>query len=766
MTLFSFRFRSPFRSSSLRSRKGRASWERYAAFFLVGIAVLFGAATYAAMTEVLPVENNSEVIIWLLNFDLVILLLLLSLTASRIMTLWYNRRKGVAGSQLQTRLVLIFAVLAAVPAIIMTIFSAYFFHYGIQTWFSDRVRTAVIESQAVAEAYLNEHQQVIRSDILAMAQDLNRNAEKLKANPQGFQRYMKTQVQFRNFTEAVVFNKGQNLYVQAGPEGLPVNLSPEEVLKEAERGKVVLMTAPHEDRVRALVELEGFDNSYLYVARAADPTVLSRVNMTRAAAAHYNDLEQRHSELQIRSLMLFIVVATILILAAVWAGLVLAQQMTVPVTSLINAAERVRSGDLSVRVPEYESLDELDYLARAFNRMTSQISAQRDELMGANRQLDHRRRFTETILAGVSVGVMGVDPAGRITIANQPATALFLVAESDPKSLVGRLIGEIVPGLPELLEAAHQKPNQVAQYELPYINPAQIRRNLLVRIAFEFVGEQDVRAVITFDDITELQSAQRKAAWSDVARRIAHEIKNPLTPIQLSAERLRRRYAGQITDKPEVFEQCIETIIRQVSDIGRMVNEFSSFARMPEPILKMENLHKLLEECIFLHKQAHPDVIYEVHIHPQIRTQDLMVPCDAQQVRQALTNLIRNALDSIEESAVSRGCLRVFLWREADHLILCLNDNGKGLPEGIDVAKLTEPYVTFKEKGTGLGLAIVKKIMEDHKGRLVIGVSQDISLWEDYSLGSGAVISLKFPVACYEKMPEQVADDTLYRMHG
>ena len=735
------------RLSEENTRKS-ASWERYVAFFLIGVAIIFAAATYATMAEMMPFENNSEVIIWLLNIDLIILLLLGALIVNRLMSLRISRQKGVAGSQLQTRLVLIFCVLAAVPAIIMTIFSAYFFHYGIQTWFGERVRTAVTESRAVAEAYLDEHQEVIRADILAMAEDLNRNAEKLKANPQGFQRYIQTQIQFRNFREAVVFNEGQNIFAQAGPEGLPINLSPEEVLKEAGRGKVVLMTTPNEDRVRALVELEAFERSYLYVSRTADPTVLSRVNLTRAAAERYEDLERSYSDLQIKSLMIFIVVATVLLLAAAWTGLVLARQMTDPVTSLIEASERIRSGDLTARVPEYENLDELDYLARAFNRMTDQISAQRDELISANRQMDHRRRFTEAILAGVSVGVIGTDAGGFITIANQPAITLFSgQTDRNEKDLVGRSIGDVIPGLPELLEDAQQKPHKISQFELPYINHAGHKLNLLIRMAFESLGDDDVRAVITFDDITELQSAQRKAAWSDVARRIAHEIKNPLTPIQLSAERLRRRYSEQIKDKPEVFDQCVETIIRQVSDIGRMVGEFSSFARMPEPIMNKEHIEILTKDVVFLHEQANSNISFAVEVNPDLTEKDLTLLCDASQIRQALTNLIQNAVDSINEQddeKAKAGKLVIWLYSYAEDIYLVVNDNGPGLPEGTDIVKLTEPYVTFKEKGTGLGLAIVKKIMEDHKGLLVIDAKDQTSLWGQKEFLSGASIGLRF----------------------
>lgn len=741
------------RFASMGRKPKSGVYERYLSIFLLGAAILSGFATYAAMSETVPFGVSSSSVFWLLNVDLVILLLLLTLTANRIISLWSSRRKGVAGSQLQTRLVLIFSILAAAPAIIMTIFSAYFFHYGVQNWFSDRVKTAVVESRAVADAYLEEHQSVIKADIRAMAQDLDRYADELINNPQGFERYIKTQAQFRNFSEAVVFTKGQNIYAQTGKEGEAIKLSPEEVLKEAEKGKVVLMTTPNEDRVRALVELEKFEGAYLYVARPADPTVLGRVQATRVAADRYDEVEGNYSDLQIKTMMIFIVVALVLLLSAIWAGLVIARQMTTPVIALINAAERVRSGDLTVRVPEFETMDELDYLSRGFNRMTAQIATQRDELMGANRQLDHRRRFTETILAGVSAGIIGVDTNGKITIANNSAAILFSEdAQADGRNLVGRAIGDLVPGLPDLLEQAHETPHNVAQFDIPYLKKNGSKRILLVRIAFELIGDKDVRAVITFDDITELQSAQRKAAWSDVARRIAHEIKNPLTPIQLSAERLKRKYMVQIKDQPEIFVQCIETIIRQVDDIGRMVNEFSSFARMPEPVMKLENIEGVARDTLFLHQQATPEIKFSCVVSQDLTERDKVLPCDGAQLRQAITNLVQNAVDSVQSRMANtslqlQGEVQIRFTRRNDLLLLMVNDNGEGLPQQADRERLLEPYVTFKEKGTGLGLAIVAKIMEDHKGRLEIGTPLGLTPEDTEGLLSGATFTLVFPLA-------------------
>jgi two-component system nitrogen regulation sensor histidine kinase NtrY len=405
-----------------------------------------------------------------------------------------------------------------------------------------------------------------------------------------------------------------------------------------------------------------------------------------------------------------------------------------PISTLISTADRVRAGDLSARVPEQRSLQEFDYLAQAFNRMTKQIQEQQSELLDANRQLDRRRRFTESVLTGVSAGVLGIDVKGNITIANSSAGTLLGFKDD----IVGKKIDDILPELKELIDQAHKRPGKTTQGE---IQSAGTKRFFLARIVIEVIGDQEVGAILTLDDITELQSAQRKAAWADVARRIAHEIKNPLTPIQLSAERLKRKYLSQITDDPETFSLCTETIIKQVEDIGRMVNEFSSFARMPEPVMKTENLSRHVEEALFLHKQAHRDIAFsykEIDDH-------IMALFDSQQIRQALNNLIQNAVDSLENDVQEGKKRRINVYvgpYGRDEAVVVVSDNGPGLPKDANPESLTEPYVTHKPKGTGLGLAIVKKIMEDHKGRLVLGTPEwmkTLDGWED--LG-GATVSL------------------------
>ena len=495
----------------------KRGWSTRLALLLVAAAVICGMATYAALTATPPFGDDPDTVIWLLNIDLVILLLLFLLVAQRIAQIWSGRRKGVAGSRLHVRLVLIFSLMAALPAILMTVFSAFFFHFGVQSWFSQRVKTAVLESQAVAESYLEEHQKVIKADLLAMANDLDRQAALYFENPAAFDRLMETQSFLRNLSEAMIFEDNGRILARSGLTfTLAFESLPDYLLEQAQDGEVVLTTGAQDDRVRALVKLHNFGGAYLFVGRMVDPAVLSHLAATQDATREYTQLEGRYSTLQITFSMIFIAVAMLLVLAATWLGIVLARQLVLPISAMISAADRVRGGDLSARVREGGPLDEFDYLAKSFNRMTSQIEDQRDELMMANRQLDQRRRFTETVLAGVSAGIAGVDGDGRITIANSSAARLF---DEESESLVGKNIADILPEVSDLLTQAARRPERIKQSEIPFTGQDGSRRTVLVRIALEQTGKESKGAVLTFDDITEFQAAQRKAAWSDVARR-------------------------------------------------------------------------------------------------------------------------------------------------------------------------------------------------------------------------------------------------------
>jgi two-component system nitrogen regulation sensor histidine kinase NtrY len=743
-----------FPLASLARRLRAGGWEKRIAAILIVAGALCGFATWAALTASPPLGRDPVRVIWLLNLDLIILLLLLSVIARRIVLLWSGRRKGLPGAKLHARLVFIFSILAAIPAIVMTLFSAAFFHFGVQMWFSERVRTAVSESQAVAEAYLAEHQQVIKADVLAMANDIDRAAPILFENGATLSRVVQNQSLLRNLPEALIVKDSGRVLARSG---LSFSLSfediPPEDLSKAQSGETVLMTGDHDDRIRALVRLNNFADTYLFVGRMVDPKVLGHLDSTRKASQEYSALEKGYSRLQITVTMIFVVVGFVMLLAAIWFGVVLASQLVTPIAALIEAAERVRGGDFTARVPLSGTLDEFEILGRSFNRMTGQIQEQRNELIAANRQLDRRRQFTETILSGVSSGIVGIDSHGIVTLANAPAAAFL---ETRAQDLTGRPLSALLPGVEPVLEQAHAKQGRVAQSEIPFRTPDGRLRTLLVRIALERSGAEDSGgAVLTFDDITDLQAAQRKAAWADVARRIAHEIKNPLTPIQLSAERLKRKYLKQIQTDPETFVQCTETIVRHVGDIGRMVGEFSAFARMPDAVLRAETLYTLVRDTVFLQQQAHPDIL--IALRAEGWPQSATVWCDAQQIRQALTNLLQNAVDSLRaqeaknakdpEKPHVQGRIDVCVAAPEDGQVAVLvADNGPGLPANVDPVRLVEPYVTLKEKGTGLGLAIVKKVMEDHKGRLLIGPPEWLRRTAQKTLPDGAVFALVFPV--------------------
>lgn len=726
----------------------RKGWSLRLGLLLVLAGIVSGLATYAALTETPPFGNDPDTVFWLINLDLVILLALAALIGRRVAKVWMRRRQNVAGSKLHIRLLATFSVMAAGPAILMAVFSALFFHYGVQAWFSDRVSTAVTASQAVAESYLEEHRQVIRADALAMANDLDRQAGLMIGDAESFQHFIDTQSLLRNFSEAMVFDSSGRLI---GRSGLTFTLTFERVpdyqLVQARGGEVVLMTGGvdedgQENRLRALVHLNNFSDAYLLVGRAVDSTVLAHVAATRDAASVYAQLQGRYGTLQLAMTTIFIVVALLFLLGAIWMGIGLARELVTPIGTLIETSERVRAGDLSARVPEGSSIEEFDYLARSFNRMTGQLKQQRDELIGANRQIDQRRHFIETVLSGVSAGVIGLDEKGTVTLANDAALDIF----GEAQDLSGRAMTDLLPGINELLTEAKAKTGKLIQREIPMRQRDGTSRTLLVRAVFD--EPQDGQgAVLTFDDISDLQSAQRKAAWADVARRIAHEIKNPLTPIMLSAERLKRKYLKEIQSDPDTFVQMTDTIVRHVGDIGRMVNEFSAFARMPEPVMKPEDLSAQVRETLVMQREAHSDSNIAIDILGADEKRPVV--CDSQQIRQALVNLLQNAVDSVQSRmahASGRGHVRVLLstLENGDYLV-CVTDNGLGLPEGEEIARLTEPYITHKAKGTGLGLAIVKKIMEDHKGRVVIGEPAWLSSVDGWQPLGGTSVSMILP---------------------
>jgi two-component system nitrogen regulation sensor histidine kinase NtrY len=701
---------------------------------LTTAALMVGLATFIILARGSPLGWKPGVGVGLVLANLSVLLLLGAVLAGRLTRVWVERRRGSAGSRLHVRLVFLFSGVAVAPTIVVACFAVAFFHFGIQSWFNDPVRASLAESLQVSRGYLDEHRNNIRAVALEMANDLARAGRFLSADPTVFAEVLNTQTTLRGLTEAVIYEPttGQVLAAAGIFVGMGVEAPPQSATEQALRGDVAVLNGGDGTRVRAVVRLESIPPLMLMIGRPIDPAILGYMQRTEQAVSEYQRLDENRSWLQIAFAWIFAIVALLVLLAAGLIGLIMANQIARPIGTLINAAERVRSGDLGVRVREAATGDEVAGLSRAFNRMTGQLAAQRTELMEAYSQIDERRRFTETVLAGVSAGVIGLDARARIELPNRTADELLGL---DLLAAIGHKLAEIVPEFGSLIEDVAASPEKPRTAEIQ-IGPPNRRRTLLVRIGAELSGGRPDGFVVTFDDITELQSAQRKAAWADVARRIAHEIKNPLTPIQLSAERLKRRFAKEIRSDPETFALCADTIIRHVGDIGRMVDEFSAFARMPHPVIRPEDLGRVIREAFVLQKTARPSIEWTL----DVAERGPVVPCDRRMIRQALTNLLQNAADAVamreDGGRDGAGHIAVTVRDVTDGVQVSVTDNGIGLPQE-DRSRLTEPYVTHKPKGTGLGLAIVKKIMEDHSGKLVL---------DDRPDGPGAIASLFLPL--------------------
>lgn len=694
-------------------------------------AILSGIATYYALTQSGDFYDKTGRVLPLIYLDLTLLLLLSVVIAKRLIELWTERRRGSAGSKLHVQIALLFALVAITPGICVTIFSALFFDVGVKAWFSEPVRQALNESELVAKAYLKEQSNSLALEAEAVRKKLVPDIYALEELPDLLSEKLTQLSQERGLDEALIFRSNMDRNVIARSL-LTFTLEFEKVksgvFQAAERGEIAADLSEDEDHVRALLRIDDDYDLYLYVGKAIDPEVLRHVIKTRSAILEYNQLDSQRLELQITFILFFSVVALLLLLASIWAGLTVANLFVRPISRLITAAEEVSRGNLDVRVISDGSLNnELGNLSDAFNRMISQLHDQRMDLIQANLQIDQRRQFMEAILSRISAGVMSVSKEGRISLMNQRASELlFASGEEGQKAMdsCGNL-NEIAPEIFAILMELQSTGEEVLSRQLSLVRRG-IVRSLQIIVVRDESGQKSEGYIVTFDDVTPFLVAQRKAAWSDVARKIAHEIKNPLTPIQLSAERLKRKYLKEIQTDPDTFAECINTIIRQVAQIGKLVTEFSGFARMPEPVMKPENINELIKQTLFLHSQAHRDILFDFQT-----TEDVcLINCDANQMSQVLTNLIQNAINAVsldeflqrrqeklETFETFNPRISISLEHRRNRCRVVVEDNGPGLPlEGRE--KLLDPYYTTHKKGTGLGLAIVAKIVEDHRGTL------------------------------------------------
>lgn len=676
---------------------------------------------------------DPQFLIYLVIGNLVVLLTLAVYIVRRAYQLWQAARLGLLGTRLQTRIIFTFAMVTIVPTLIVTLFAALFFNFGVKAWFDKRVAVTLQESVMLAQAYLDEHRNSMRQEAQGMANDLARDLPMLESSPQSFDLALNAQANLRNLSEAIIFTPSRVLARTALSFSLTFERLPDVVFERAEEGNIVVLGSDNEDKIRAVIKFPGTSDLYLMIGRVVDSAVINHMKQSRSTMEEYTTLKHDIRTLQLQFILAFILLALLLLLASIWTGMAIALRVVGPVSMLIAAADRVRSGDYSIRVPEGREDDEIASLGRSFNRMTSQLDTQRRDLTNANRLLDERRRLTEAVFSGVSAGIIALNADKMITLHNR--TTLKLLGREETESLQGMSIISVLPALSELLASAEQKPKKISARDI-VINRADIHATLHVRITVEHYNERIEGFIITLDDITNLVSAQRSAAWADVARRVAHEIKNPLTPITLSAERLRKKFSEEITSDKEGYHKYLDTIARHVKDIGNMVEEFVTFARMPAAQFADISLTQLVRKSVFSEQTVHGDITYKM----ELGTDNITLHCDERQVGQILLNLLKNAAESIESRMANtpliKGEIKLKLSETPETICIEIQDNGTGFPED-KMASLMEPYVTTRAKGTGLGLAIVKKSMEEHRGSIQLANME----------GTGAMITLQFPKA-------------------
>jgi two-component system nitrogen regulation sensor histidine kinase NtrY len=680
----------------------------------VALALLSAFVTFVVLAGLTPIPPTHVVVVTLLAVNAGTGLLLTAFIGQEVWGVIQARRRGRAAARLHVRIVGLFSVIAAVPAVLVAIVASVTLDRGLDRLFSQQTYSLIENAVIVADAYVRELDQLVRADSIALAIELARARPLFDQSREQFHQFLSVQASIRGLPALMLLGKDLKVIDQID---VPISQSlakpTTDVLAGIDDTEPLVKMFLDNNYVAAIIKLHDYTDTYLYIARVLDPRVLAQLRATQAGVAHYADLATRRIGIQIAFGLMFTIIALIVLLSAVWIGLNFANYLVAPIRRLIGAAQVVATGNLFVQVPTRGSEGDLAQLGQTFNKMTQELRTQRDDIVRARDLIDSRRRFTEAVLAGASAGVIGVDAESCISILNRSAERLIGRTEAEA---LAKPLAEIVPELAELFTTARSGLQRLVQGQVTLDRNGR-ERNLSVRVTSEQQsGSAERGYVVTLDDITELVTAQRTSAWADVARRIAHEIKNPLTPIQLSAERLRRKYAAVIKEDGGIFQQCTDTIVRQVDDIKRMVDEFSRFARMPKPVMTQEDVADVVRQVVFLQRVGNADI----DIDAEIAQDPMPARFDRRLVSQALTNIIKNATEAIAAvpaADLGRGHIRVWAARDGEDIVIDVVDNGIGLPKE-NRRRLLEPYVTTREKGTGLGLAIVGRILEEHGGRI------------------------------------------------
>ena len=723
------------------AERGGVSLRRWLAPFAVAIALLSAFLTFMVLTGLTPIEQTQQVVRTFLMINAATILLLVGIIVREVWQMVQARRRGRAAARLHVQIVGLFSVIAVLPAVLVAVAANVTIERGLDRLFSGPTREVIQNSLIIARAYTYEHAQLIRGDILGMANDIAHARPLYDQDRGSFRELLTASATSRNLPGAMLIDKDRNI-LETAQTGIQQSFTtpPADFLSNVNETEPQIAVFPEANYVAAVIRLRAFSDTFLYVARLLDPRVVAQLKQTETSVAEYAQIESRRLGIQVAFALMFAVIALTILMAAVLIGLNFANWLVAPIRRLMSAASDVSTGNLNVQVPVLRSEGDLAQLGETFNKMTQELRTQRDELVNASELIDSRRRFIEAVLSSASAGIIGVDASGSVGILNRSAEKLIGHAEAET---LDHPLSDFLPELDDMMKTAREGTQRLVQGQVTIVRDG-IERNLSVRISAEQTSQSRDSYIITLDDITELVSAQRTSAWGDVARRIAHEIKNPLTPIQLSAERIRRKFGKTITEDKSVFDQCTDTIVRQVDDIRRMVDEFSRFARMPKPVIEGEDVADTVRQAVFLMKVAHP----EVDIEADIKEEPLKAQFDRRLISQAVTNIIKNATEAIEQvppEELGKGRIDVIAARENDDIVIDVIDNGIGLPK-VARQRLLEPYVTTRAKGTGLGLAIVGRVLEDHGGRIEL---KDAS---DFRQGQrGAWMRLRFSITGHSK---------------
>lgn len=700
--------------------------------------LVLGIALAVLVTSYFVVSGNSgtqrlltpPLVALLLVGNLIPLVALIVLVGRRVAMRRAARSPLGGRARLHVRLVAVFSILASVPTIFVSIVASLLFQYGVEFWFSDRARGMLENASAVAVGTFDDLKYRVGENADKMALDIAVELIETPIDAPIFTRFFAFQTQQRELSEAALLREMpsgefQTLAILNPYEALIEQQISREAIRKIKAGETKAIVEDAGGRVRALIRLPQSTDLYLYVARVVDPVLFERRTRAESVLADYKTLTERSRALQLQFNVALLLISVLVVGLAVWAALEIADRLVRPVGDLVKAAREVAEGDLGTRVPTPRADDEIGTLATAFNRMTDRLQEQTNALVDANAESESRRALIEAVMSGVTAGVLSIDDERRIRLINSSAMALLRPGEAP----VGKLLAEVAPELDAVLGGETRE-------DIVQLTSGGEARTLAVKITRDEAGQ-----VLTFDDITQQLLDQRRAAWSDVARRIAHEIKNPLTPIQLAAERLQRRYGKKIESDDGTFAKLTDTIVRQVGDLRRMVDEFSSFARMPKPIFREESIIDVARQTLFLHEVAKPEIRFKLEAPTNLPP----LVCDRRQLGQALTNLVKNAVEAVEavdtRAEGEQGEIEMRVREEADaQLMIEISDNGIGLPA--ERERIVEPYMTTRARGTGLGLAIVKKIVEEHFGTMAFADRP----------GGGTVVTLCFDTKTLERL--------------